>query len=289
MNSNTDITQTIINTIGEIFTKLFSSITTSLYEVLDTLVFITPDVLSDEKFSTFFGTSSSSGILLIANALLFGFMLYFASRYLLSYITYAPVERPTNFIFKLILCGIFMNFSFFALQVFLTISDFICDAILAVGNTVTGKNISFTNLINEISFVSSDDTIDIFSLDGIIQSTISFSLLNLIFSYSLRYIMVKLFIIIAPFAFLSLSLESTSWFFTSWIKTLFSLIFIQFIVAVILVFLFSMDYSNADLLTKFIYIGGIYALIKANTTVREFIGGLSTNIQQHVNNFVGKT
>ena len=46
-----------------------------------------------------------------------------------------------------------------------------------------------------------------------------------------------------------------------------------------------MDYSSGNLIIKFIYIGAIYALIKANTIVREFIGGISTNISQTVQNF----
>lgn len=50
-----------------------------------------------------------------------------------------------------------------------------------------------------------------------------------------------------------------------------------------------MDYSSSDLFIKFVYIGGIYALIKANSIVRDFIGGISTTISQNVHNFkVGK-
>ena len=97
--------------------------------------------------------------------------------------------------------------------------------------------------------------------------------------------MIKVFILLAPFAILSLSLNSTSWFFKSWIKNLFALLFIQIIISLILLILFSMDYSNNDLLSKFVYIGGIYALIQANSFVREFIGGVSTNISQSFKNF----
>mgnify|MGYP005766364369 FL=1 len=46
-----------------------------------------------------------------------------------------------------------------------------------------------------------------------------------------------------------------------------------------------MDFSSDNLFTKFIYVGGIYVLIRANSFVREFIGGVSTNISQSVNNF----
>ena len=122
-------------------------------------------------------------------------------------------------------------------------------------------------------------------MDGLIKGIISASLLNLVFSYSLRYILIKVFLLIAPFAILSNSLVSTSWFFKSWFRNLFSLLFIQIIVSIILLILFSIDYSSSNLFSKFIYIGGLYALIKANSFVREFLGGVSTDFSQNVGNF----
>ena len=100
--------------------------------------------------------------------------------------------------------------------------------------------------------------------------------------------MVKIFILLTPFAFLSLILQNTSWFFKTWIRNIFSLLFIQIIVSLVLLILFSMDYSSSNLITKFIYIGAIYVLIKANSFVREFLGGISTTISQNVNNFLKK-
>ena len=49
-----------------------------------------------------------------------------------------------------------------------------------------------------------------------------------------------------------------------------------------------MDFSSTNLFSKFVYVGGIYALIKANSLVRDFIGGLSTDITQTVKNFFVK-
>ena len=46
-----------------------------------------------------------------------------------------------------------------------------------------------------------------------------------------------------------------------------------------------MDYSSTNLFSKFIYICGLYALIKANSFVRDFIGGVSTDFSQNVGNF----
>ena len=180
-----------------------------------------------------------------------------------------------------------MNFSFFIIEQILDLNFNISWAIRELGKNLFGNSICFSELINKINTNMSIDkaSINIFSVDGLIKGTLSMSLLNLVFSYSLRYIMIKVFALLAPFAFLSLTLNSTSWFFKSWIKNLFSLLLIQIIVSLVLVSLFSLDFSDSNLLNKFIYVGGIYALIKANSFVREFVGGVSTNISQSVHKF----
>ena len=287
MESQTNITQTIINTINSIFEMLFSSIYNNLYSVLDKITFINSDILTDKNFENIFGTSTSNGILLIANSLLLGFILYYGFKYLMSHITYQRVDFPFSFIIKIIIFGICMNFSFFILQFLLDLNSNISLAIRSLGKNLFGSELSFSELINKINTNISIDTssLNIFSVDGLIKSTLSLSLLNLVFSYSFRYIMVKVFILLAPFAFLSLSLDSTSWFFKSWLKNLFSLLFIQIIVSLVLLILFSLDFSSSNLFNKFVYVGGIYSLIKANSFVREFIGGVSTNISQSVKSF----
>ncbi len=281
-----NITQTIVDTINYIYQSILSSIDNNLYSVLDDLIFINSDILNDKNFQSIFGTSTTNGILLIANSFLLGFILYFAVRYLLSHYTFSKIERPHSFLIKLVLCGLFMNFSYFLIQQFIDIFSYTSSAICEIGSNLFNKNISFSELINIMNSSASisGNSIDIFSLDGLLKGTLSLSLLGLIFSYSLRYIFIKILIIISPFAILSACLNSTSWFFKSWLKNLFSLFFIQIIVSIVLVLIFSMDYSSSDLFVKFVYIGGIYALLKANSFVREFIGGVSTNVTQTVNN-----
>lgn len=289
MEAQTNITQTIINTINSIFEMLFSSIDNNLYSVLDKITFINSDILTDKNFENIFGTSTSNGILLIANSLLLGFILYYAFKYLMSHVTYQRVDSPFSFIIKIIFFGICMNFSFFIVQLLLDLNSNISLAIRSLGKNLFNSEISFSQLINTINTHISIDTssLNIFSVDGLIKSTLSLSLLNLVFSYSFRYIMVKVFILLSPFAFLSLCLENTSWFFKSWLRNLFSLLFIQIIVSLVLLILFSLDFSSSNLFNKFVYVGGIYSLIKANSFVHEFIGGVSTNISQTVKSFAG--
>ncbi len=283
----TNITQIIIDTINTILGNLFSSIDNNLYSLLDDITFIDSSILNDKNFENIFGTSTSNGILLIANSLLLGLILYFAIKYLLSHFTFSQIENPHTFLIKLIICGICMNFSYFLLSQFLDIISYISLAIRNLGETLFNKNICFSKLILDVNNNISVNTssIDIFSLDGLIKSIISFSLLNLVFSYSFRFVLIKVFVLISPFAILSNSLNSTSWFFKSWLRNLFSLLFIQIIVSFILLILFSIDYSSSNLFSKFIYIGGLYALIKSNSFVREFLGGVSTDISQNFSNF----
>ena len=183
-----------------------------------------------------------------------------------------------------------INFSYFFIEEFLDIFSNITLAIRSIGENLFNKSICFSELILEINNTISVNTssLNVFSLDGLIKSYLTISLLNLVFTYSFRYVMIKIFILLTPFAILSLILDTTSWFFKSWLRNLFSLLFIQIIVALVLLILFSMDYSSNNLMTKFIYVGAIYALIKSNSFVRDFVGGVSTTFTQNVENLFKK-
>ncbi len=287
MEQSENITQVIIDTINTIIGNLFSSIDNSLYSILDQITFIDSSILNNNNFENIFGKSTSDGILLIANSLLIGFLIYYSAKYLMSHLVYSNIERPSSFLIKLIVCGIFMNCSFFIMDLIISLNFNISSAICDLGYSFYHKDLNFSELINIINDTMSIDKapINIFSLDGLIKGILTVSLLSLVFSYSLRYVMLKVFILLSPFAFLSLSISSTSWFFKSWFKNIFSLLFIQIIVSLVLLVLFSMDFSSTNLFNKFIYIGGIYFLIRANSFVREFIGGVSTDISQNVKNF----
>lgn len=275
----------IIKTINTILENLFSSIDDTLFSVLDDITFISSDILDTSYFQKILGMYASNGILIIANSLLFGFFLYFSIKYLLSHFYSIDIESPYQFIFKLLFFGIAMNCSYFIIKQILDISSNMTLAIRNLGENIFNTEICFSSLINKINSNMGINSIvtNIFSIDGLIKSTLSCSLLSLVFSYSLRYIMVKIFALLSPFAFLSLSLNSTSWFFKAWFKNLFSLLFIQIIVSIVLLILFSMDYSGDGIIIKFLYVGAIFALIRVNSFVREFVGGVSTNVSHSVN------
>lgn len=286
MEQNTNMSQVVIDTINTIFRDLFKSIDANLFKILDDLTFINSNILHDKYFEKIFGSSATNGILLIANSLLIGYILYYSVKYLSSNFTFSRIENPIQFIFKLIIFGIAMNSSYFILQQILEMNFNICGAIKSIGEDLFRQNIGFSNLIESINsnLKIAEDNLNIFSVDGIIKGTTTISLINLVTVYAIRYVIIKLLILISPFAILSLCLENTSFFFKLWIRNLFSMLFIQILVALILLIIFSVDYNSNDLMTKFIYIGGIHCLLKVNTFVREFMmgTGISTNVQNNI-------
>lgn len=276
---SSQISSVISSTINEMFYKIFSSIDNSLYNILDDFTFINSDIISDKYFSNIFGSSSKSGILLIANALVFGYLLYYAFKLIFSYLGITEVERPTQFILKLIFYTIFMNFALFICEEIIYLVSLISSSIRQVGENLYKTQICFSELINKLnSVVSVNESLEFFSLDGIIKSILSLGLLNLVITYSIRYVLVKIFVILSPFAILSLCNKSTSVLFKSWFKSFISLMLVQVFVAIILLLIFSLDFSSGNTFSKFILIGAILILIKANTYVKEMLGGISTDI-----------
>lgn len=278
----TNLSTTIANTINELIQNLFSSIDNNIYSYIDEIIFLTPSSISNNNFEDLFTTSSKS-ILVIANALILAYLLYYCVKLFLSYYSGTQVQRPYQFIFKLILCAIIMNSSYFICEQLINITDLITQALQEIGSNFTSKTISFKTLVTELNSVISisGTSLDIFSLTGIIKSFCSIGLISLMFSYAIRLIMVKVFIILAPFAILSCSINSFSWFFRSWFRSFFSLLFMQFFITIILIVTLYLDFSS-NLISKFLYVGSIYALTKSNTYIRSLIGGISTEINTNL-------
>ena len=285
---SSQISSIISSTINEMFYKIFSSIDNSIYSVLDDFTFISTDILSDKYFSNIFGSSSKSGILLIANALVFGYLLYYSFKLLLSHLGVTQVERPAQFILKLILYTLCMNFSLFICEEIIYLISIISSSIRQVGENLYKNPICFSELITELnSVVSINENLEIFSLDGIIKSIISVGLLNLVITYAVRYVLIKVFVFLSPFTILSLCNKSTSILFKSWFKSFISLMLVQVFVALILLLIFSLDFASGNTFSKFILIGAIFILIKANTYVKEMLGGISSDVGMGMGNLKG--
>ena len=135
-----NLTDVIIKTINSIFQTLFSSIDNSIYSFLDDIVFVDSNILSDLFMQKVFGTNSSNGILLIVNSLLVGFLLYYGIRLLYSHYIGLQIERPYQFISKIIIFGICINCSYFILEQFISINSFLSSSIREIGENILSSS-----------------------------------------------------------------------------------------------------------------------------------------------------
>ena len=150
-----EVVNIIIETINSIFSNLFSSIDNNVYSYLDTFTFIDSNIIDNSFFFFFFGASGKTGILYLTDALLLAIIIYYAIRYSYSVFTGNNVEKPTQFIFKMIIIGIFINSSFFLCEQILNINYLISGSIQDIGKSITNKDITFSCLIQNLNSVIS--------------------------------------------------------------------------------------------------------------------------------------
>lgn len=285
MENPINLTDIIFNSLNELFSKLFSSVDNTIYSLLDEITFISPNILYNNSLEKLLGTSNTNGILLICNSLVFGFILYYSINYLLSHLTYSKIDSPKQFVFKSIIFISIMNSSFWICEQIINIIHIITNGLSSISFTQFNSYLNFSQFmdnLNKTLYMSND--FNIFSFDGIVKSFTSFGLINLVFNYSLRYIMVQIFVLISPFAFLSLITSSSDWFFKVWIKSFLSLLLVQILIAFILLLSFSINFSENITLSKILYVGIIFALTKANIYIKDLFGGISTAISVNMTN-----
>lgn len=278
-----EVVNIIIETINSIFSNLFSSIDNNVYSCLDTFTFVDSSIIDNSFFQKFLGQNGKTGILYLTDALLFAIIIYYAIRYSYSAFTGSNIEKPSQFIFKMLIVGAFINSSYFLCEQLLNINYLISGSIQDIGKSIINKDITFSSLIQNLNSVISvgENSFDLFSFDGIIKGFISIGLLNILFSYSLRYIIIQVFVLTTPLSMLSLINTSSYWIFKSWFKAFFSLLFIQSFVSLILIVMLSLDASN-----KLLLIGSIYALIRANTFIKEILGGVSVDVSSNISSII---
>lgn len=123
-------------------------------------------------------------------------------------------------------------------------------------------------------------------MTGILKSSITFGFLSLSVSYAIRYILIKVLILLTPFAILTLSSSKTSNFFKVWFKSFIAILFLQIFIATILLVCFIINNNDiASLPSQIIHLGMIYTLFKANSFVKDFVGGFSTDVNLNMCNF----
>ena len=258
-----DYSQIIIETINKIFAELFSSMDKSLYRLLDKTVFVSDSILADSFFTNIF--NSKYGIPAIANSMLLGIFIYYCFKLYMAPFSGSYIEKPYQFLTKILIITICINCSSFICKEILGINSIITDILRSLGSSISGHEISFNELISSSIYIDeSSEIYNFFSFNGLLKSFFSFGLISLLFSYTVRYILIKVFILLFPFSLLSLSINSTSWLFKSWARSFLSLLLVQNFIVFILTLLFSLNVQSHDVFSQLSYISTIFILSKCN-------------------------
>lgn len=276
-----DIVNVIISTINTIFKNLFVSIDNTIYTNLDNLIFINSDIVNNSFIKKLLGEKGKNGFLYLTDVLLLSIFIFYIFRYYYSTIVDHSVEKPSQFIFKMLIFAIIINCSYFIVNLILDLNYYITQSIQEIGKSILNKEINFSELISYLNKTIDNNEINLFSFDGLIKSFVSVGMLELLFNYSVRYILIQVLILFSPFSFLFLINNSTSWIFKVWIKSFFSLLIIQLFIPLILIIIFLIDNNN-----KILFISGIFVLTKINSYVREMFGGLSTEVSNNFNSMI---
>lgn len=283
MEDISSLSEVVLSLVNSLFSSLFSSIDSNLYFILDSLIFIDTSIFEETSINEFLNINTENSLILICNALMAGILIYYCISHLLSHITYFKTQSFHFFIFRIILCTILLNYSLSICRVLVDFINIISSNIIHLGELQFATGITFSNFIEVTSNYSFSEDFNLFSFEGILQSFYSFGFFNLLLSYSLRFILVRLFILISPFAFLSLAIDKFSSFFINWLKGLVGLLSIQIIIALILLLGFSLNLNFNYLLNQVLFLGIIFAISKANQITIELIGGINTSINTTFN------
>ncbi len=280
MDNFSTIATQILHTMTTLFSNFFSSVDANVFSILDDIIFIDTDIINDSFITNLLGSSPISNILLLCNSLLFGFVIYYIISLILSHIILFKLQTPYQFVCKIIIVSILINNTTNICAFMLDLNANISWAIRSLGEELFNSEICFSALESRIVPYISDfsNNFNLFSIQGFLKSFSSIGLINLVLSYSLRYIMVKVFILLFPFSLISLLNESTTYFFKSYIKSFISLLLSQSIVALILLIVFSLDFTGNNLFSQIIFIGSIYCLSRVNYFMKELMGGITTTV-----------
>lgn len=276
MNETINLSNLICDSLNNIFFKIFSSIDNTIYSNLDNILFINSDILNNFKFQQLFGTDSTNGLLLLANSLIFGIILFYVLSFTISHLTYSNIDSPYQFLFKCIIFVACINSSFWICEKILDLIFICTDFIREIGSSITGFEINFSNLINHInsSLYPGTEKFDIFSFDGLLKLASTLGIIYILLIYAIRYMMCKIFILLTPFAFASLVNNRFDGFFKGWFKQFFTVLAIQILVSIILTLGFCLEFQAGDTLSKLIYFAIIAVIAKCHYQVKEMFSFL---------------
>lgn len=262
----------IIDTSKYVLNNTLGDISKKLLPTLDVLGFVDGAIFSNENFCALF-----DNIILFANSILVAYVLYYCVRLILSHYSGAEIESPARFFIRVIVAATAMNFSKEICQLIITCSSSISSFFL----TLTSEEPLTFRALAELLENRNASWDPLNGIVGLIVNTLYF---NLALLFGTRHLLVRLIVLVSPFAFLCFSNTSLEGFYKSWFRMFISLLLVQMLNSLLLLLIFGVV-NGEDLLTDEILILSILtAFTKTNDIIKEFLNGagISSNFNSGV-------
>ena len=264
----------IISSISVLSEKIFKSIEGEVYDLLDNIILIGPNLLKDEPLNKIFFPKGINGIIVIANSLIIFYTTYYILTRIISMYNGNTVESVYKFIIKLVIIVLLVNNSYDICNEVLNINEVLNNTIDKACVDIAKKEVSFKSLKEEITSIEQLKKDSEISIDTITKNMLSFMSISLLITFAIRYVTVILLSILSPFAFVCLTSNITRGISKSIGKLFFLNLFFQMIIKLLLVI--PIIYTDkTSIIYKVVLIGTMYMLYRANSFVREIASNIS--------------
>ena len=260
----------MLNNLNIVSEKLFQSVEGQVFEVLDHIILIGSDVLKAEPLAHIFQKNSINGIMILAQAMLLFYVVYYIFSELLSLYNGNQTENIYHFILKLILVALLVQNSYFICEQLLNLMDGLSHAIDVFTQSIIHVDANFTNLKENIISMKNFMKNDLLSLDGLIKGIISFGAISILIAFSIRYVTILFLLLVSPLAIVCMTSHITKGIFLSWLKLLMTNLLVGIIVKLIILIPLAYRDTNA-VLYKVILVGTIYILYRLQSFIKELL------------------
>lgn len=267
------VAENIINSINIVVEKIYKSVEGQVYELLDKITIIDPEILNREPLSKIYQNDGTSIFMIICISLITFYSVYYIFTRLVSMYNGNKTEGIYKFIMKLIVTSILMGSSLFIVETILDINNLMTKAVSVAGEEITGEKITFNSLKEKIIDLDKYMKQDFISLDGMIKSFIAFGAVTLLVNFAVRYVTIIFLIIIAPFGIMFMASHITGGIAKAWFKFFITSIITQTIVQLILII--PLSFKTIDtVIFRIVLVGTIYLLYRLNTFIKDVLGNI---------------
>lgn len=264
----------IISSISILSEKIFKSVEGEIYELLDKIILIGPNLLKDKPLNKIFFPSGVNAIIVVANSLIIFYATYYMLTRIISMYNGNAVESVYKFVIKLVIITLLVNNSYSICVEILNFNEVLNEAVDKACENITKKEVSFKNLKEEITSIDDLKKDTDISIETIIKNMLSLMSISLLITFAVRYVTIIVLVILAPFAFVCLTSNITRGISKSIGKMFFTNLLFQLFIKLLLVLPIVFT-DKTTIMYKVVLIGTMYMLYKANSFVREISATIS--------------